>query len=146
MLIIMNIISLAVILVPAARYGWLGEAIQFKLLNFGGVNEQYDRELLLAIALVQAGKAQAEFNTDGFIRIETEDREFVIYAQDYRDENFGVCYRYCKNNYTQQRDGILSLSTRRYLREFKEQYFGIRDPSSTQKSLFNFKKEKVNIK
>jgi len=145
MLTIMNIISLAIFLVPAAYYDWLGETIQYKLVNFGEVNDQYDRELLLAIALVQAGKGQAEFSTEGFIRISTEDSSFTIYAQDYRNEMFGVCYRYQKNNYSQRREGILSLNTRKYLREFKEQHLGIRDPSSIQKSLFNFKKEKVTI-
>lgn len=147
MLTILNIISLAVILVPAAYYGWLGETIQYKLLKFGPINEQYDRELLLAIALVQAGKADAGLDSDGMIRIHMGgENQLTIYAQDYRDENFGSCYRCRKDGYTQRREGIISLSTRKYLRNFKEEYFGVRDPSSIQKPLFNFKKEKVTIK
>ena len=147
MLTILNIISLVVFLVPSAYYGWLGETIQYKLLKFGSVNEQYDRELLLAIALVQAGKADAGFDSDGMIRIHMGgENQLTIYAQDYRDENFGACYLCRKNGYTQRREGIISLSTRKYLRNFKEEYFGVRDPSSIQKPVFNFKKEKVTIK
>lgn len=145
MLTILNIISLALILVPAAHYGWLGETIQFKIQNDQEINPQYDRELLLAIALVQAGKGHADFTSDGFIKIRTEDSDFTIYGKDYTDEEFGVCYRYAKNDYTQRVSGVLSLSTRKYLREFKEEHLGVRDPSSKNKSLFGFKKEKVTI-
>lgn len=144
MLTVLNIISLALILVPAAHYGWLGETIQFKIQNSQEINPQYDRELLLAIALVQAGKGHAEFTSEGFIKIRTEDLDFTIYGRDYTDEEFGVCYRYAKNNYNQRVHGVLSLSTRKYLRDFKEEHLGIRDPSSNRKPLFG-KKEKVTI-
>lgn len=146
MLTILNIISLALVLVPAAHYGWLGETLQFKIQNDQEINPQYDRELLLAIALVQAGKGSAEFTSEGFIKLHTEDADFTIYGKDYTDAEFGVCYRYAKNNYTQRVSGALSLSTRKYLRDFKEEHLGVRDPSSIQKPLFGFKKEKVTIK
>lgn len=146
MIIILNIVSLAIVLIVAGHHGWLGETIQFKMLNFGDVNEQYDRELLLAIALVQAGKGVATFNDDGFIHISTENTDFTVYAHDYSDAKFGVCYLYKKNHCTSRRHGILSLRTRKYLLEFKEEHLGIRDPSGINKSLFGFKKEKITIK
>ena len=146
MIIIMNIISLALFLVPAAHYGWLGQTIQFMIQNSQEINRQYDRELLLAIALVQAGKGRADFTSEGFIKIINDETEFTIYGKDFSDEEFGVCYRYSKNNYTMRVTGTLSLSTRQYLRDFKEEYLGVRDPSSNGKTLFNFKKEKVTIK
>lgn len=144
MLTILNIISLALILVPAAHYGWLGETIQFHIQNDSEINPKYDRELLLAIALVQSGKGNAEFTSDGFIKINTEDADFTIYGRNYTDDEFGVCYRYIKSNSSQRVNGVLSLSTRKYLRNFKEEHLGVRDPSSNRKPLFG-KKEKVTI-
>lgn len=135
----------------ATYYGWLGESFQSRfMLN---VNDQYDRELLMIMAQVQAGNGKASINDEGMIVIETDTYRYKVYATDYSDEQFGTCYvRYTfpyndKVTYrTDKIKGDLSLSTRKYLLAFKEEYLGIKDPSSVRKSIFNFKKEQVTIK
>lgn len=149
MLITLNIISLIIILHVAAQTGWLGETIQFKINKGSEVDEKYDREILLALALVQTGNGTAKFNSSGFIEIETENHQWKLYASDYRSEAFGECYSHRMNRgYWSREDderGCLTLSTRKYLKKFKEEYLGVVDPSSTKSGTFKFKKEKVTL-
>ncbi|WP_416469776.1 hypothetical protein [Salmonella enterica] len=151
MLIFLNFVTAVIVLTYAAYYGWLGESLQSRFVL--DVNEQYDRELLMVMAQVQAGNGTASMNDEGMIVLETGKYRYKVYATDYSDEKFGICYvRYTypyedKISYrTDKIDGDLSLSTRKYLLAFKEEYLGIKDPSSVRKSIFQFKKEKVTIK
>lgn len=146
MLILLNVISAIIVLLYATHLGWISQSLQFRMQNDKNINEAYDRDLLLAIALVQAGQGRASFSSDGFIKISTQSHDFTIYGSDYRDEEFGVCYRYARDGYTQRVNGTLTFKTRQYLRDFKEEHLNVRDPSSLTKPLFNFKKEKVTIK
>lgn len=145
---LLNGAHLTIIFLYAAYYGWFGQGIQawFVISN---VNDKYDKEILLAIALAQAGTASAEFESDGLIRFKTDRNEFRVVARDFADESFGECYMYKKNygadNWSSERvHGTLSYKTRQYLLEFKEEFLGIADPSGKKK--FTFKKDKITIK
>lgn len=149
MLIFLNIISAIMVLPFLIHGGWLGEKLQARMILV--VNKQYDRELLMIMAQVQAGNGRAIFNSEGMIQIETDMYRFKVYADDYNSEKFGVCYvKYTfqgrNGSFTENIRGDLSLETRKYLLAFKEDYLGIKDISSIRKKGFNFKKEKVTIK
>jgi len=145
-----NLLNIAIILCYAAYFGWFGEAIQAKMVLSSDVNHKYDREVLLAIAQVQSGSGHSFFNSDGMVEIDTSNIRVRIHALDFADENFGECYSYQRkygDNYRSDNiRGTLSYSTRKYLLEFKEDYLGISDPSSSRKKGFNFKKETITIK
>lgn len=123
----------------AAITGWFGETIQFSLTVSKNVNKKYDRDVLLAIALVQSGAGEARFTNHGTIELKTENKNIELCADDYRNENFGSFYY-------DNSDSVLSLSTRRYLRQFKEEYLGISDPSRTSRFLDISKKSTITLK
>jgi|AGFT01.1.fsa_nt_gi hypothetical protein len=148
MLIALNILSAVLVLPFLINGGWFGEKLQAKMVL--DVNSQYDRELLMMMAQVQAGNGRAIFNSEGMIQIETDQYRFKVYADDYNSEKFGQCYvKYTffnnKESYkTEVVRGDLTLDTRKYLVSFKEEFLGIKDISSARKG-FSLKKEKVTI-
>lgn len=144
MFIFMNVLSFLIVLTYAAHCGWLGETIQYKL-TVRNINLKYDRELLLSLALVQAGKGSVEIRDSGLITIQTENNKYIIYADDYASDSFGTCYYSYSGNVSVNINGNITLKTRKYLRDFKEQYLGIIDPSSVGRTKFTFKKQKVTI-
>lgn len=147
--IFMNLFHFLLILWYAAYYGLLGESIQAKFI-IHNINSEYDLDVLMSIALVQAGKGTSSYIDNDMIALNTELRQLKILAGDFANEDFGSCYYYQKfigNRWVTERvSGTLSYKTRKYLLEFKEEHLGIKDPSTMKKCGYKFKKEKVTIK
>lgn len=145
--LLLNVLNVLLILAYSAYYGWFGRDLQAWFVGTDTVCEKYDKEILLAIGLVQGGKASSLYNCAGQIEFETERIRVRITANDFADPDFGKCYMMSRNYGTWSSErvyGGLSYKTKKYLLEFKEDYLGVPDPSSTKQ--FKFKKEKVTIK